>query len=120
MMMSRSVVVFVIATAIAGGLSACAGSLDNRVTLHPDAARVELVAGGVEGCHTLGDVVGSASVEGDETQATLEARNDVRNKAAALGATHVALQTNSGERKAGMWRPRYQMTLAGVAYRCAK
>jgi hypothetical protein len=78
------------------------------------------VAGGIEGCQSLGDVVGTASVEGDEAQATQEARNDVRNKAASMGATHVALQTNSGERKAGMWRPRYQMTLAGVAYRCAK
>ena len=101
-------------------LCGCAGSMDNRVTLHPEAARVELVAGGVEGCQTLGDVIGSASVEGDEQQATLEARNDVRNKAASLGATHVALQTNSGEKKPGMWRPRYQITLAGVAYRCAK
>lgn len=118
--MLRSVVVFMVGYAFGGALGGCAGSLDDRVTLHPGAARVELVAGGIEGCQSLGDVVGSASVEGDEQQATLEARNDVRNKAAAMGATHVALQTNSGERKAGMWRPRYQMTLAGVAYRCAK
>jgi hypothetical protein len=101
-------------------LCTCAGSLDKRVVLRPEAARVELVAGGIEGCQSLGDVIGSASVEGDEQQATLEARNDVRNRAASLGATHVALQTNSGERKGGMWQARYQITLAGVAYRCAK
>lgn len=99
---------------------ACAGSLDKRVVLRPEAARVELVTGQPEGCQSLGDVVGSASIEGDKDQATLEARNDVRNKAAALGATHVALQTSSGESKPGMWAARHEMTLSGVAYRCAK
>jgi hypothetical protein len=103
-----------------GLLAACAGAMDKRVTLHPEAAQVELRTGRPEGCQGLGDVVGSASVEGSLEQATLEARNDVRNKAAALGATLVDLQTNNDQKKGGMWGARYEVTLAGVAYRCAR
>ena len=103
-----------------GVLGGCAGAMDKRVALRPEANRVELMTGRPEGCQALGDVIGSASVEGDKEQATQEARSDVRNKAAALGATHVELQSTSNERKAGMWQPRYEITLSGVAYRCAK
>lgn len=101
-------------------LGACAGSLDKRVALHPQAAGVELTTGHAEGCQSLGDVVGSASVEGDQDQATLDARNDLRNKAAALGATRVELQTSGGGKRPGMWRARYEVSLSGVAYRCPK
>jgi hypothetical protein len=101
-------------------LAGCAGSMDKRVTLRPEAARVELVTSHPEACQSLGDVVGSASVEGNQQQATVEARNDVRNKADALGATHVELQTSSNERKGGVWTARSEVTLVGVAYRCAK
>src|ERR1051325_4708396 len=86
---------------VLGMFCGCAGSCDRRGTLHPEAARVELVTGRPVGCEGLGDVIGSASVERDEQQATQEARSDVRNKAAALGATHVALQTSSGEEQGG-------------------
>jgi Domain of unknown function (DUF4156) len=56
----------------------------------------------------------------DKEQAMQEARSDVRNKAVALGATHVELQSTSNEKKGGVWGARYEITLSGVAYRCAK
>lgn len=99
---------------------ACAGGLDKRVTLHPQAASVEIATGHPQGCRSLGDVVGSASVEGNQEQAVLEARNDVRNKAAALGATQVELQTNNNAKQPGVWSARYEVTISGVAYHCAR
>jgi hypothetical protein len=120
-MILRSVSVFgLVSMAALGVLGSCAGTMDKRVTLRPEATRIELVTGRPEGCQALGDVIGSASVEGDKEQAMQEARNDVRNKAAALGATHVELQSTSNEKKGGMWGARYEMTLSGVAYGCAR
>jgi hypothetical protein len=93
---------------------------EKRVVVRPEAARVELVTGRPEGCQVVGDVSGSANVEGEKEQAMQEARNDVRNRAAAQGATHVELQTSNGEVLGGVWGPRYQVALMGVAYRCPK
>ena len=53
-----------------GVLGGCAGAMDKRVALRPEANRVELMTGRPEGCQALGDVIGSASVEGDKEQAT--------------------------------------------------
>ncbi|HET7499725.1 MAG TPA: DUF4156 domain-containing protein [Kofleriaceae bacterium] len=103
-----------------GALGGCAGFREKRVALRPEASHVELMTGRPDGCQALGDVIGSATVEGDKEQAIQEARNDVRNKAAALGATHIELQTTSNERKSGMWHAQYEITLSGVAYRCAR
>lgn len=110
----------VVASMAFTALCACAGGLDRRVTLHPQAAGVEIATGHPEGCRALGDVVGSASVEGSQEQAVLEARNDVRNKAAALGATQVELQTSNNGKQPGVWSARYEVTISGVAYQCAR
>ena len=116
----ESVSVFVLVSMATLGLGGCTGAMDKRVALRPEATSIELVTGQPEGCQPLGDVIGSASVEGDKEQAMQEARSDVRNKAVALGATHVVLQSTSNEKKGGVWGARYEITLSGVAYRCAK
>lgn len=94
------------------------GAFDKRVTLGRDAARVRLQTSIDPACSQLGDVFGTASVEGDQEAATREARNDLRNRAYAMHATDVLLQTTSSSRKAGMWQPRTEITISGVAYRC--
>jgi hypothetical protein len=99
-------------------LCACSGIQDKRVELNPNAAHVQLVTAPPTGCASVGDVSGVARVEGDDGKAVQEARNDIRNKAAAIGATHVELQTNNSEKKSGAWETSVQVTLAGVAYRC--
>jgi hypothetical protein len=99
-------------------LGACAGAMDSRVVLNPAAANVQIVTGAPTGCQPLGDVVGSARVEGNPAEANQQARNDIRNKAALLGATHVEIQTNTSGKAAGMWAPSTEVTLAGVAHRC--
>jgi Domain of unknown function (DUF4156) len=116
----RSASLFVVVSLAFGLLCACVGGLDRRVTLHPQAAGVEIVTGHPEGCRPLGDVAGSASIEGSQEQAVLEARNDVRNKAAALGATQVELQTSNNAKQVGVWSARYEVTISGVAYQCAR
>lgn len=99
-------------------LSGCSGAMDKRAKLDPPASRVELVTVNPSGCENLGDVSGIARVEGDDGEAAQEARNDIRNKAAAKGATHVVLQTNNSEEKSGAWATSIQVTLTGVAYQC--
>src|SRR5438128_8007376 len=98
----RAVVLSAVVVASAG----CMGAFDKRVALVPGAVRVELVSAAVIGCEPLGDVFGQASAEGDMEQAVREARNDVRNKAFAIGATHVVLQNSAAAGRMGVWVPR--------------
>jgi hypothetical protein len=96
----------------------CAGALDNKVELRPEAEVVRLVNDVDPECKQLGDVFGTADAEGDQAAATRGARNDLRNKASEMRATHVVLQTSGGTRKMGVWGARNEITMSGVAYRC--
>jgi hypothetical protein len=107
----------IVVTSFGMVLSGCSGAMDKRAKLDPAASRVELVTAKPNGCENLGDVSGIARVEGDDGEAAQEARNDIRNKAAAKGATHVELQTNNAEEKSGAWATSIQVTLTG-AYHC--
>jgi hypothetical protein len=96
----------------------CAGALDNRVEVQPEAASIRLVNAIGPKCKQLGDVIGTADAEGDQAAATEGARNDLRNKAYDMQATDVLLQTAASNRKAGVWGGRTEITISGVAYRC--
>jgi hypothetical protein len=99
-------------------LAGCAGALDNKVEVRPEAEAVRLVSEIDPGCKQLGDVFGTADAEGDQEAATRGARNDLRNKAYEMQATHVVLQTSGAARKMGVWGARHEVTMSGVAYRC--
>ncbi len=102
---------------VALGLGGCA--VHNVTALKPQAAHVEIVSGTPTGCQPLGDVFGSSTAEGDPQAAMEGARNDLRNRTAARGGTHVALQSSTSDTAMGMWTPAKEVTLAGAAYRCA-
>jgi hypothetical protein len=97
-------------------LAACAA-----IPVAPGAERVKLTNQEPQGCEQLGDVVGtqgnvvSGAWTSDESLIS-GARNDLKNKAAALGANVVhVLATTSGQTKGGMTSAHME----GVAYRCS-
>lgn len=96
-------------------LGACAGT--QQIALSPAGARVELVkADPGPGFQFIADVVGSA--KGDVDVATISARNDLRNKAAEMGATLVVLDSMSTQ-NAMDYTGRNQVVVTGRAYRRA-
>jgi hypothetical protein len=79
-------------------LAACAGGIPDHVELTPQAENVEFAyePPGATGYQEIGKVTGVA--QGSDTDTTTEAaRNDLRNKAAALGATVVTIDQNIGK-----------------------
>jgi hypothetical protein len=82
----------------------------------PGADRIELVTREPDRdqFEFLGDVEGTA--KGDLSEATQNARNDIRNRAARLGATLVTIDTNTNG-NAMDWTGRNQVVLNGRAFR---
>ncbi|HTQ48909.1 MAG TPA: DUF4156 domain-containing protein [Polyangiaceae bacterium] len=82
----------------AGTLAACAEELPSHVELATGADNVEFAveAPSKDGYRLVGTVKGIAAANDLDT-ATEAARNDLRNKAAALGATLVTVDQNVGE-----------------------
>jgi hypothetical protein len=79
-------------------LLACAGQLPESVELKPQGEEVEIIAEAPSpnSYRLVGEVTGVAA--GNDLETTQEAaRNDLRNKAAALGAVVVTIDTNQGE-----------------------
>jgi hypothetical protein len=100
-------------------LAACAA-----IQLNPGAERVRLTNQEPQGCEYLGDVVGTqgnamtGGLTSNETLIT-GARNDIKNKAAAMGGNVVQILTStaghtSGQNGGGM----SSSHLEGVAFRC--
>lgn len=78
-------------------LLACASTVPSKVDLMPEAENVEFAyeQPSPEAYKYLGQVEGvAASNDPDEAQAS--AKNDLRNKAAALGAVLVTIDENTG------------------------
>jgi hypothetical protein len=78
-------------------LAACAAGIPDHVELTPQAENVEFAyePPGAEGYTEVGKVTGVA--QGKDTDAVTEAaKNDLRNKAAELGATVVTIDQNEG------------------------
>jgi uncharacterized protein DUF4156 len=78
-------------------LFACAGSLPDHVDLQPQAENVEFAMEppSSDAYKLLGQVKGEAAAK-DPDAATEAAKNDLRNKAAALGASLVTIDRNTG------------------------
>jgi hypothetical protein len=110
--MSRVLWSSVLVVAIAG-----CGRRDIAV-LHPEAKQVVLSSGMLQDCENLGDVSGKSTAEGDPEAAMQGARNDLRNRVAALGGTHGVIETSVSDMKVGVWRGAKEIVLSGTAYRC--
>lgn len=104
--------------AVAAGALVLLGCM-RVATLRPGAERIRLVNQEPPGCDQLGDVTGKSTAERDPEAALQGARNDLRNRAQAMGATHVVLQNSSSDKVFGVFTPAQETVVSGVALRCA-
>jgi hypothetical protein len=97
-------------------LGACAEQLPDHVVLQPGGEDVDIAMEppSTNGYQVVGEVEGSAEAT-DVDDAQQAARNDLRNRAAALGASLVTIDDNRGEPVLLMGRTR--VTLTGRAYK---
>lgn len=97
-------------------LRGCASS--ELVDLNPAGQRVQIVKAepDSEKCKFIGDVYGQAKSK-DVAEGQLNARNDLKNRAAALGANLVTIDTNAAA-NAMVWSGRNQFALNGRAFNC--
>lgn len=97
-------------------LLACAAQLPEKIELQPQAENVEFAyeAPSPTAYKLIGQVIGvAASNDADVAQAS--AKNDLRNKAAALGAVLVTIDENTGE--AMPLADKTKVKLVGRAYK---
>ncbi|BEQ14596.1 DUF4156 domain-containing protein [Desulfoferula mesophila] len=95
--------------AIVGGCSQ--GAAQKLVSTEVPAPARLAEAGEVQGCRFVGDVTGYAKStrSGTASLARLSARDDLRQRAGAMGATDVVVQSYKGNRRA---------VATGKAYQC--
>jgi len=97
-------------------LSVAAGCA-HVVNLQPSGQRVLLVTETPQGCAELGEVFGKSNAD-DSERAMIGARNDIRNRAGLLKATHVVLETNNSRPVQGDFKQGVEILLGGRALRC--
>jgi Domain of unknown function (DUF4156) len=97
-------------------LSGCAAQLPEKVELDANAENVEFAyeAPSPAAYQFLGSVTGVA-VSKDPEEAQTSAKNDLRNKAAAMGAVLVTIDENTGE--AVLLLDKTRVKLVGRAYK---
>jgi hypothetical protein len=107
----------VVSLGVLAGVPGCADTLPEKIVLAPGADNVEVLnePPNREVYESAGEV--TAQVVGHETQDALrQAMNQLRNKAAAKGATFVAVEDVTS-RAAWDFSGRTIVTLVGTAYR---
>ena len=97
-------------------LFACAGQLPEKVELEPQAENVEFAyeTPSPTAYKFIGQVIGQA-VSKDLETAQVSAKNDLRNKAAAMGAVLVTIDEDTG--KAVLLANTTRVKLVGRAYK---
>ncbi|HEX3345951.1 MAG TPA: DUF4156 domain-containing protein [Polyangiaceae bacterium] len=97
-------------------LFACAGQIPEKVDLEPQAENVEFAyeTPSPTAYKFIGQVTGVAEAN-DLEAAQLSAKNDLRNKAAAMGAVLVTIDEDTG--KAVLLVSRTRVKLVGRAYK---
>jgi hypothetical protein len=105
----------VLALALLGSL-ACAGQLPEKVELTPEAENVEFAyePPSAAAYKLVGEVKGVGTAK-DADEAQTAAKNDLRNKAAALGAVLVTIDENTGSPIP--LTDKTKVTLVGRAYK---
>jgi hypothetical protein len=106
----------IIAVAFLLSCAACAQQLPEHVVLQPSAEGVEIAAEppSPNSYALVGQVVGVAAARDPDT-AQQAAKNDLRNKAAALGASLVTIDEDTGE--AIPLQDKTKVKLVGRAYK---
>jgi hypothetical protein len=87
------------------------------VALQPPGTRVTIVTAAPSQCNDAGEVFGKSNAD-DSEEAMVGARNDLRNRAGAKGATHVVLETNNNRAVMGNWGRGIEVLLGGRALKC--
>ena len=97
-------------------LFACAGQLPEKVELEPQAENVEFAyeTPSPTAYKFIGQVIGQA-VSNDLETAQVSAKNDLRNKAAAMGAVLVHIDEDTGQ--AVLLQHTMRVKLVGRAYK---
>jgi len=95
-------------------LCACA----HVVKLDPAASHVRVSKDIPSGCQELGEVFGKSNAD-DQEDAMVGARNDIKNKAHAMGGNYVVLETNNAKAVTGDFTQGTEILLGGRALRCA-
>jgi len=97
-------------------LFACAAQVPEKVELSPGAENVEFAYDkpSADAYKFLGEVVGVAEAK-DPEEAQASAKNDLRNKAAAMGAVLVTIDENTGQ--AVLLVGKTRVKLVGRAYK---
>jgi hypothetical protein len=97
-------------------LPACAEQLPEHVVLQPGAENVEIAVEppSLNSYQLVGKVIGEAAAN-DLDSAQAAAKNDLRNKAAALGASLVTIDENTGQPMP--LQDRTRVKLVGRAYK---
>jgi hypothetical protein len=109
----RGTVILALLFALPGG---CADQIPDHVVLQPAAEDVYIAIDppSPDGYKLVGEVTGQAEA-GDPDVATDAARNDLRNKAASLGASLVTIDRDLGEPV--LLYGKTKVTLVGRAYK---
>ena len=96
--------------------AACTEQIPEHIVLQPAAEDVYIATEppGSDGYKMVGEVTGVAAA-GDLDSATDAAKNDLRNKAATLGASLVTIDQNTGEPV--LLYGKTKVTLVGRAYK---
>jgi hypothetical protein len=107
---------FLLLPLVSALLSACAEELPDHIVLQPAGEDVEIATEppSVNGYQIVGQVEGRAEANDLDT-AQQAAKNDLRNRAAALGATLVTIDEDRGEPVLLIGKTR--VTLTGRAYK---
>jgi hypothetical protein len=107
---------FLLVPLLSALLAACAEQLPDHVVLQPAAEDVEIATEppSANSFQVIGEVEGRAEANDLDT-AQQAAKNDLRNRAAALGATLVTIDDDRGEPVLLMGKTR--VTLTGRAYK---
>lgn len=103
---------------ITGFLAITGCAVTEKIDLMPDASKVELTKSEAnrERCDYLGDLQGSAKST-DLGVATMNSRNDLRNKSYQLGANFITMDSSSAA-NAMDFTGRNQVVITGRAYKC--
>ena len=112
----RGVVLTVLGLTFCASALSCAQGLPDQVALQPSAETVEIAMEPPSQTSfvLVGQVTGQAAAN-DPDKAQQAAKNDLRNKAAALGATLVTIDEDTGE--AILLQDKTKVKLVGRAYK---
>jgi hypothetical protein len=95
----------------------CGGAATPPVVLRPEAAVVKVSKEKPQNCAEVGELTARGQAR-DPEAASLNAKNEIRNKAAALSGNQVTLEDNKDSMVSGGFHIEYVTVMSGHAYKC--